>query len=80
VDSRVIFDFAAPAGGYQTPAHAAEQEVLKRVVTGWQDERISKRLGISPETVAFHRKNIRTKLKLGNDRDMVAYGRMWGFC
>jgi DNA-binding NarL/FixJ family response regulator len=57
-----------------------EQEVLKRVVSGWQDERIAKRLGISPETVAFHRKNIRTKLKLHNDRDMVAYGRMWGFC
>jgi DNA-binding NarL/FixJ family response regulator len=57
-----------------------EQEVLKRVVTGWQDERIGKKLGIAPETVAFHRKNIRKKLKLHTDRDMVAYGRRWGFC
>jgi DNA-binding NarL/FixJ family response regulator len=57
-----------------------EQEVLKRVATGWQDERIAKKLGISSETVAFHRKNIRKKLKLHSDRDMVAYGRLWGFC
>ena len=57
-----------------------EQEVLKRVVTGWTDERIGKKMGISAETVAFHRKNVRRKLKLHSDRDMVAYGRMWGFC
>lgn len=57
-----------------------EQEVLKRVVTGWEDDRIGKKLSIAPETVAFHRKNIRKKLKLHSDLDMVAYGRLWGFC
>ncbi|MCX6921939.1 MAG: response regulator transcription factor, partial [Verrucomicrobia bacterium] len=57
-----------------------EQEVLQRVVNGWQDERIAKKMGVSPETIAFHRKNIRKKLDLHSDRDLVAYGKLWGFC
>lgn len=54
--------------------------MLKRVASGWTDERIGKKMNIPAETVAFHRKNIRKKLKLHSDRDMVAYGRLWGFC
>jgi DNA-binding NarL/FixJ family response regulator len=65
---------------FQKVLSEREQEVLKRVVSGWQDERIAKKLGVSAETIAFHRKNIRKKLNLHSDRDMVAYGRMWGVC
>ncbi len=65
---------------FQKVLSEREQEVLKRVVNGWQDERIARKMGIGAETVAFHRKNIRKKLKLHSDRDMVAYGRLWGFC
>ena len=57
-----------------------EQEVLKHVTSGLTDERIAKKMSVSLETVVFHRKNIRKKLTLHNDRDMVAYGRLWGFC
>ncbi len=65
---------------FQKVLSEREQEVLKRVVSGWADERIAKKLSIAPDTVAFHRKNIRKKLNLHSDRDMVAYGRLWGFC
>jgi DNA-binding NarL/FixJ family response regulator len=65
---------------FQKLLSGREQEVLKRVASGWTDERIGKKMNISAETVAFHRKNIRKKLKLHSDRDMVAYGRLWGFC
>ena len=65
---------------FQKVLSEREQEVLKRVVNGWQDERIAKKMGIAAETIAFHRKNIRKKLKLHSDWDMVAYGRLWGFC
>ena len=69
----------AQPDSFQKLLSEREQEVLKRVVSGWSDERIARKLSIEPETVAFHRKNIRKKLKLHNVRDMVAYGRLWGF-
>jgi len=55
-----------------------EQEVLRRVVAGRDDERVAKELGISIATVSVHRKNIRSKLELHNDRELVAYAREWG--
>lgn len=55
-----------------------EQEVLRRVVAGWNDERIGGHLDITANTVAVHRKHIRQKLELHNDRELVAYARVWG--
>ena len=55
-----------------------EQEVLVRVVAGWNEEKISQQLGMALTTVAVHRNNIRRKLAVHNDRDLLAYGRTWG--
>jgi DNA-binding NarL/FixJ family response regulator len=55
-----------------------EQEVLRRVVAGWDDERIGKELAITATTVGVHRKHIRQKLELHNDRELVGYARQWG--
>ena len=55
-----------------------EQEVLVRVVAGWNEEKISQQLGMALTTVAVHRNNIRRKLGVHNDRDLLAYGRTWG--
>jgi two-component system response regulator NreC len=55
-----------------------EQEVLRQVVAGWDDERIAGHLDITAPTVAVHRKHIRQKLELHNDRELVAYARKWG--
>ena len=55
-----------------------ELAVLHRVTDGQSDLDISNHLGISPETVACHRKSIRRKLDLHDDRSLVAYGREWG--
>lgn len=55
-----------------------EQAVLRRVVTGHDDDGIARELGISAATVSVHRKHIRQKLNLHNDRELVAYARTWG--
>ena len=55
-----------------------EQEVLRLVVAGWNDERVAKQLNITASTVEAHRKHIRQKLELHNDRDLVGYAREWG--
>lgn len=55
-----------------------EIEVLTMVAQGDPDLSISKRLGISPYTVAAHRRNIRLKLGAHNDRDLTQYARKWG--
>jgi two-component system NarL family response regulator len=55
-----------------------EQDVLRRVAAGWDDDRISKELDITLATVAVHRKNIRKKLELHNDRELIRYAHLWG--
>ena len=55
-----------------------EQDVIVRVIAGYPDEAIGKQLGIATTTVSVHRKNIRHKLRLHNDRDLIAYARQWG--
>ncbi|HEV2691287.1 MAG TPA: response regulator transcription factor [Verrucomicrobiae bacterium] len=55
-----------------------EQQVLRYVVAGWDDERIGKELAITATTVSVHRKHVRQKLELHNDRELVAYARQWG--
>jgi two-component system NarL family response regulator len=55
-----------------------EQEVLRHVVAGWGDGRIGDKLKISEATIAVHRKNIRKKLDLHNDRELLAYALQWG--
>jgi DNA-binding NarL/FixJ family response regulator len=55
-----------------------EQDVLRLVVLGKDDPGIAAKLGISTATVAVHRKNIRRKLSLHSDRDLINYARQWG--
>jgi two-component system, LuxR family, secretion system response regulator SsrB len=55
-----------------------EQQVLRGVAAGREDDVIGKELGISPATVEAHRKRIRQKLGLHNDRGLLAYARRWG--
>jgi len=55
-----------------------ELAVLCRLTDGQSDPDIGKDLDISAETVAFHRKSLRRKLDLHDDRSLVAYGRKWG--
>lgn len=55
-----------------------EQSVLQRLAAGWDDQRIGLQLNISAATVAVHRKHIRQKLELHNDRELIAYAHQWG--
>jgi DNA-binding NarL/FixJ family response regulator len=55
-----------------------EQQVLQRVASGWDDNRIGAELTISAATVAVHRKHIRQKLDLHSDRELIGYARQWG--
>ena len=55
-----------------------EQAILKRLAVGELDPEIAKALAITPGTIHAHRRNIRLKLGLRNDRQLVAYARRWG--
>ena len=55
-----------------------EREVLRHVIAGWEDERIGLKLSISAATVGVHRKNIRKKLDMHNDRELLGYALKWG--
>jgi DNA-binding NarL/FixJ family response regulator len=71
-------EWLAQPEAFQKILSDREQEVLRRVVAGWNDERIAKQLNITASTVEVHRKHIRQKLELHNDRELVAYAREWG--
>ena len=55
-----------------------ELEVLRRVANMWDDTRTAESLGISAATVAVHRKHMRRRLGLHNDRDLITYAQRWG--
>lgn len=55
-----------------------EQHVLRGVASGWENGQIGAELGICPATVEAHRKRIRQKLGIHNDRGLLAYARRWG--
>jgi len=55
-----------------------ELAVLYALTGGLSDPEISQQLLISTATVACHRKNIRKKLGVHDDRGLIAYGLKWG--
>ena len=55
-----------------------EQQVLQRMASGWSDQAIAEHAGISPQTVAAHRKSMRNKLDAHSDRELLAYALRWG--
>jgi DNA-binding NarL/FixJ family response regulator len=75
---KVKRDWLAQPEAFQKILSDREQQVLRRVVAGWNDERIAGQLNIAAATVEVHRKHIRQKLELHNDRELVAYAREWG--
>ena len=78
VFERVKQEWLAQADAFYKILSEREQEVLRLVVSGWDDDCIATRLSISAATVAVHRKHVRQKLELHNDRDLVAYAHKWG--
>jgi DNA-binding NarL/FixJ family response regulator len=75
---RVKAELLAQPDSFQKILSDREQQVLRAVAIGRADENIGTELGISPATVEAHRKRIRQKLSLHNDRDLLAYARQWG--
>jgi DNA-binding NarL/FixJ family response regulator len=63
---------------YQKILSPREISVLMAVAENQDDATIAQRLGITPNTVCTHRRNIRQKLNAHNDRDLVKYARQWG--
>lgn len=66
-----------PAAFYKVLTNR-ELAVLYYLTDGWDDPAIARHLKISVETVVCHRKNLRRKLGLHDDRGLIGYGRKWG--
>lgn len=76
--SQVRQEWLARPEAFQKILSEREQEVLRGVVAGWDDERIGSELGISGATIEVHRKRIRQKVGVHNDRGLLLYARQWG--
>jgi DNA-binding NarL/FixJ family response regulator len=76
--SQVRQEWLARPEAFQKILSEREQEVLRGVVAGWDDDRIGDKLGISRATIEVHRKRIRQKLGVHNDRGLLSYARQWG--
>jgi len=75
---KVHREWLARPASFQKILSDREQAVLQRVVAGWDEGKIAEDLHISLLTVGVHRKNLRRKLSAHNDRDLIAYARVWG--
>ena len=71
-------EWLAQPGAFQKVLSEREQEVLKQLANGQDDEQAAKSMGIATATVGVHRKHIRQKLGLHNDRELITYARRWG--
>jgi len=78
VFSQVKRDWLSQPEAFQKILSAREQQILRGVAAGQEDDTIGAELGISPSTVEAHRKRIRQKLGVHNDRGLLAYARRWG--
>ena len=76
--SQVKQEWLSQPEAFQKILSEREQQVLRGVVAGWEDDLIGVKLDIAPATVEVHRKNIRQKLGVHNDRGLLAYARRWG--
>ena len=75
---RIRDDWLTKPESFQNVLTNRELAVLSGVAACHSDETIGTQLGISSETVACHRKTVRKKLGVHNDRSLVAYGQAWG--
>jgi two-component system NarL family response regulator len=78
VFSQVKQEWLSQPEAFQKILSVREQQILRGVAAGREDDRIAAELGISTATVEAHRKNIRQKLGVHNDRGLLAYARHWG--
>ena len=76
--SRVKHDWLSQPEAFQKILSEREQQILRGVNVGQEDDAIGAELGISPGTVEAHRKHIRQKLGVHNDRGLMAYAHRWG--
>lgn len=74
----VLRDLRQQAEAFQKILSLREIAVLRLVVDGQGDADIGRELGIAPETVSTHRRNIRSKVNAHNDRELTNYARQWG--
>ena len=76
--TRVKQEWLSQPEAFQKILSEREQQILRGVAAGREDDHIGTDLGISPATVEVHRKRIRQKLGVHNDRGLLAYARRWG--
>ncbi|MFA5057693.1 MAG: response regulator transcription factor [Opitutaceae bacterium] len=56
-----------------------EMMILGYIGQGWSDPSIGRRLGLAPETVQWHRKQLMRRLGLKNRLELLAYANQKGF-
>jgi DNA-binding NarL/FixJ family response regulator len=78
VFSQVKQQWLSQPEAFQKILSEREQQILRGVAAGREDELIGAELGIAPATVEAHRKHIRQKLGVHNDRGLLAYACRWG--
>ncbi len=66
------------ANAFQKILTPKETAILILLSQGISDAEIGQRLKITPMTVATHRRNVRAKLNVHSDRDLIRYAQSWG--
>lgn len=71
---KIIFDVGSTLGSVPHEVLTArEQSILRMLVKGRKTAEIANELGISIKTVSTHKINIKQKMKIDNDADLMRY-------
>jgi DNA-binding NarL/FixJ family response regulator len=69
--ARKVVEYFAPRSTYNEPLTAREQQAIAAIVDGLSYKMIAIRLGITPETVRQHIKNIYRKLQVNSKGEVI---------
>jgi len=71
--SKTIQEFYAQIKNTQNILSSREEEIIKLIAEGYNNQEISEKTNITIETVKTHKKNIKTKLKISTPHEMVTF-------
>jgi len=71
--STAILEFCKKTKNTFVKLSRREEQIIKLIAKGTENQNIAKVLFLSPETVKTHKRNIKLKLKLNNNAEIVAY-------
>ena len=73
--SKTVIDFCRHTQNTLNTLSTREEEIIKLIAKGFTNNEIAEKLFLSAETIKTHKKNIRLKLNVNNNQEIIEYAK-----